>query len=162
MPLNEEGIFQAEKLKHELKGVKFDFVFSSPQERAVQTAQIASGTKPIVDERLDSYDLGTADGLKGDEIKKTLNGLIPDPTIYSGVEEVEHYLNRISDFMKDLMKKYKSATNIMICGHKCTTGCISAYFDGMPKDGNFMKLSSPNAGCKIIEVDLKKDYGFIK
>ena len=43
LPLNEIGIEQAERLRDELGGIKFDIVYSSPQERAIQTAEIATG-----------------------------------------------------------------------------------------------------------------------
>ena len=62
LPLNEYGIEQAQRLRDELKDINFDFVFSSPQERAVQTAEIVTGGhKATIDERLDVYDLGGAD-----------------------------------------------------------------------------------------------------
>lgn len=63
LPLNEYGVNQAEELKKQLKGIHFDMVFSSPQERAVQTAEITSGQKAMIDVRLDVFDLGEADGL---------------------------------------------------------------------------------------------------
>lgn len=44
LPLNDIGIMQAEQLRDTLKDVKFDYVFSSPQVRAIQTAEIATGT----------------------------------------------------------------------------------------------------------------------
>ena len=43
LPLNATGIAQAEELAGELAGVRFSEVWSSPQERAVETARIASG-----------------------------------------------------------------------------------------------------------------------
>ncbi|WP_313800218.1 histidine phosphatase family protein [Cytobacillus sp.] len=36
---------QAEALRDKLQSINFDFVFSSPQERAVQTAKIVTGVK---------------------------------------------------------------------------------------------------------------------
>ena len=66
-PLNEVGIEQAKELNRKFReeGIKFDYVYSSPQERAIKTAKIASGIENtediIVDDRLDVYDLGTAD-----------------------------------------------------------------------------------------------------
>lgn len=41
LPLNEHGIEQAKGLRGKLKDIKFDYIFSSPQERAIQTAEIA-------------------------------------------------------------------------------------------------------------------------
>jgi len=39
LPLNAYGMQQTEALRERLRGISFDFVFSSPQERAVQTAE---------------------------------------------------------------------------------------------------------------------------
>ena len=58
LPLNEYGIKQAENLRDKIKDIKFDYVFSSPQERAIQTAEIATGLKVTIDARLDVFDLG--------------------------------------------------------------------------------------------------------
>ncbi len=151
--LNSVGIQQAKNLSIKLKGIKFDYVYSSPQERAIQTANIASGCKPIEDKRLDVFDLGTADGLKVEEVKTVRGGLLPDPNIYSGVETPENYVDRVFDFMDELMGKFKDKDiTVLICGHKCTTGCISAYIEGMPKDGNFLRLSSANGEYKILDT----------
>lgn len=63
LPLNAVGIAQAEELRRELAGVAFGKVYSSPQERAVQTARIASGGAEVTaDERLQPFDVGSADG----------------------------------------------------------------------------------------------------
>ncbi len=147
LPLNEFGIEQAESLRNELKGISFDYIFSSPQERAVHTAEIATGKSPQVDARLDVFDLGKADRLKKEEV--TFNGAIPDPEIYDGVEDIPSYMKRVFSFMKDLEDKYgTSDVNILISGHRCTTGCIGAYFEGIPEDRNILKLSSENGGYK--------------
>jgi uncharacterized phosphatase len=42
LPLNEVGLNQAESLREDLQDVGFDFVFSSPQEKAIQTAKSAN------------------------------------------------------------------------------------------------------------------------
>lgn len=152
LPLNETGINQAKKVKEKLKNVKFDAVYSSPQERAITTATIVSGKNPIIDKRLDVYDLGSADTLKQEDVK--MIGLIPDPNIYSGVEKPEHYIKRINNFIDHLIKKYGNTDKtILVAGHKCTVGCISAYFVGMPDDGNFLKLSATNAEYKIFTIN---------
>lgn len=52
LPLNEIGVEQALCLKESLKDIQFDHVFSSPQVRAIQTAELATGLMVTVDERL--------------------------------------------------------------------------------------------------------------
>ena len=147
-PLNEIGIKQANELKDkfEKEKVNFDLVFSSPQERAIQTAEIVSKKKAIIDNRLDVYDLGTADRMLISEIKMT--GIVPDMNIYDGVENVSDYKKRILSFINEIIEKYKNEdVNILIAGHKCTTGMISAYFEKFEVNSiydDFLKLASKN------------------
>ena len=148
LPLNDEGIRQANHLKEKLKDIKFDYVFSSPQERAIQTAEIATGKKAIVDERLDVFDLGEADTLFTSEVKWA--GFIPDSHIYKGVEKPQIFVHRMFYFMNELKEKHGDRdVNILISGHRCTTGCIGAFFHGIPQDQNIIKYSSDNGDYKL-------------
>jgi len=150
LPLNDNGIDQAINLRENLKNIKFDYVFSSPQERAIQTAEIATGIEPIIDQRLDVFDLGEADKLRKSEVK--MSGVIPDPKSYKGVEEIQSFQYRIFGFMKELEEQYgKSEVNILVSGHKCTTGCIGAYFEGVPEDRNILRFSSDNGKYKMYQ-----------
>lgn len=154
LDLNSVGIAQARSLAKELKDVAFAAVYSSPQERAVQTASIASrGAAVITDERLQPFDVGTADGQIIDENMRLTVGLIPDPTYYDGVEDTEEFKSRIFDFMDEIVARYKNTNvNVMIAGHKCTTGCIDCYFNGFPDDGDFFSRSVKNGNFRIYEV----------
>ncbi|MFN7249921.1 MAG: histidine phosphatase family protein [Anaerobacillus sp.] len=149
LPLNEYGIEQAETLRNQLQDLKFDLVFSSPQERAVQTVEIVTGLKAVTDERLDVFDLGEADRLQINEVR--MAGPLPDSTVYKGVEKPNKFVKRVFNFMKDLENQYgrKKELNIIISGHRCTTGCIGAYFEGIPSDGNILKFSSDTGNYKI-------------
>lgn len=150
LPLNDVGKQQAKNLSEKLSGIKFDYVYSSPQERAIQTAQIACGKKPIIDKRLDVFDIGTAEGIRAEELKTVPGVFGPDPKVYSGVELNKDYIARVFNFMDELGKKFKNKdVTILISGHQCTVGCISAYFEGMPEDGNFLRLSSGNCEYKM-------------
>lgn len=153
LPLNEEGIKQAKLLnrKFEEANITFNYIYSSPQERAVQTAKISSGSdKIIIDERLDVYDLGSADGLPLSKIKMT--GTVPDMKIYSGVEDLEDYKKRIYSFIEDLIKDYgKANCNILIVGHKDSSGMLDAYFNGFEIKtiyDDYLKFASSNCEYK--------------
>ena len=159
-PLNEVGIAQAKELNRKCKEekIKFDYVYSSPQERAIQTAKIASGIENmediIVDDRLDVYDLGTADGMLMKDIKIT--GTVPDMSIYDGVEKLEDYKKRIKSFLDEIIEKYKNKEgNVLIVGHKDSTGMISAYFEGFKVEtiyDDYLELACENCGFKKFEV----------
>lgn len=147
LPLNEYGLEQARGIKEELKNIDFDLVFSSPQIRAIQTAAIITGKEATLDERLDVFDLGEADRVPLNELK--MDGVLPDPTIYKGVEDPNSFVQRIFEFMSELEHTYSdSELNILVSGHRCTTGCIGAYFEGIPTDGNIMKYSSDTGKYK--------------
>lgn len=150
--INKYGIKQAENLGEALRDIKFSYVISSSQLRTIVTAEIATNMKVTVDKRLDVFDLGQADGLKKDEVQ--MLGGIPNPKIYKGVEDVHSYIKRIFELMNELEARFRdSDVNIFLCGHKCTTGCIGAYFEGFPDDGNFLKYSLSNGNYKIYTSD---------
>ena len=153
LPLNAVGIAQAEELRRELAGVAFGKVYSSPQERAVQTARIASGGAEVTsDERLQPFDVGSADGQIIDGSMRLTVGLIPDPAFYDGVEDPDAFVRRIYGFLDELIAKSGKDEVVMIAGHKCTTGCIDCYFNGMPADGDFFSRSVKNGRYRIYEV----------
>ncbi|MFD1018351.1 histidine phosphatase family protein [Thalassobacillus hwangdonensis] len=141
LPLNKAGEVQAETLKQLLSATSFDFVYSSPQERAIQTAAIASGLSPIVDARLDVFDIGEADGLPKEAVIR--KGALPDTSHYRGVEKIDTFLKRIFHLLEEA-SSMGDEKNVLICGHKCTTSAIGAYFNGIPTDGNLMKYSLSN------------------
>lgn len=150
LPLNEYGIDQAKALRDELQNMNFDLVFSSPQERAAKTAEIVTGVQAITDNRLDVFDLGEADRLHINEVK--MAGPLPDSSVYNGVEEPNEFVERVFSFMKELENQYgKQELNILISGHRCTTGCIGAYFEGIPSDKNILKFSSNTGGYKTFK-----------
>jgi len=147
LPLNPVGLGQAEALKEKLKNVHFDYVFSSPQERAIQTAEIISGFEANIDKRLDVFDIGEADGLKKEDV--IFNGSIPDPNKYVGVEGMDQFAGRVIDFLKTLEEEKFYGTNILIAGHRCTTGVIGAYLNDALGEDNVLKYSSDNGNYKV-------------
>ncbi|MGF2616550.1 histidine phosphatase family protein [Rossellomorea vietnamensis] len=145
--LNSRGLVQAKELNSVLASIKFDYVYSSPQERAVQTAEIAAGVTPVIDERLNVFDLGEADGLRKEEVK--VKGMLPDRTVYKGVEEEESFIARVFEFLSELEDAVSGKDlNILISCHRCTTGGIGAYFHGIPENRNILEYSSDNGNYK--------------
>ncbi|MFS0726038.1 hypothetical protein [Paenibacillus sp. 1P07SE] len=74
------------------------------------------------------------------------------PRHYAGVEDVKSFMRRVFDFMQDLKLRGGAAAkdwNILIAGFRCTTGAIGAFFEGIPEDGNILRLSSANGDFKV-------------
>jgi probable phosphoglycerate mutase len=65
IPLNPEGIRQAQATAASLENIKFDLYFSSPMMRAKQTMRILAGAAPInTDTRLCETNFGAASQTK--------------------------------------------------------------------------------------------------
>ncbi len=67
IPLNDNGINQAKETAKALKGIKVDFLFSSPLSRAFQTAEIIGqelALKPIAIEDVKEMSFGWMEGTK--------------------------------------------------------------------------------------------------
>ncbi|MCA0969297.1 histidine phosphatase family protein [Halobacillus litoralis] len=153
-PLNESGIKQAEEVRAELASTVFQAVYSSPQQRAVETAEIVTGHRVTIDERLDVFDLGRADELPIQDVQ--YRGALPDPAIYEGMEDPDIFVKRVFAFMNWLEGVYgESDEDILLSGHRCTTGAIGAYFEGIPADRNIQKYSSDHGRYKV--YDFKKN-----
>ena len=153
LPLNETGIQQAQELHKKLEDVKFDIAYSSPQERAIQTVSIVSGINKdeiILDERLQPCDMGEADNMVIDESLRFEFGLLPVRSEYKGVENPEDFRARIKSFLDEIIDKYKGKDiNIIVGGHKCTTGCIEGIINGFPENGDFFAISTKNGQYKL-------------
>lgn len=62
-PLSPDGVAQAELLKHRLRNISFDHVYSSDTERARHTARLVFGAREVVLEpRLREMNYGTLEG----------------------------------------------------------------------------------------------------
>ncbi len=69
VPLAPAGHAQAESLRARLAGVRIDRIIASPLARALETAQVLAGGRPIeVDERLRELDYGRWEGLTHAEV----------------------------------------------------------------------------------------------
>ena len=103
--LTELGVHQAQAIAIGVSKFSIDEFYCSDLGRAVQTAEIATGKRVIIDTRLDVFDIGEADGLKKEEVK--FLGAIPDSSVYKGVEEIQNYIKRIFNFMNEIEDKFK-------------------------------------------------------
>lgn len=153
IPLNKNGISQAENLKDELKGIKFDKIFCSPLSRAKQTCEIIVGNmnNVVIDERLIERDFGEFEGLTRDQFD--FQGFCRDETSgFVKAETIQSLRNRVFSLLDEL--KQEPHKNILIVSHGAV-GCIfSSYFEGVPSDGDYFKLLVSNG--KIIKKEFKK------
>lgn len=108
LPLNAEGILQAESAAEALHrmGISFDFAFSSPLIRALRTAELlAPGLKIETDIRLIEMDYGPYEGMDlyspAPEVLSFFRDFTRNPAP-EGMEPLKSVVTRAGEFMESL------------------------------------------------------------
>jgi probable phosphoglycerate mutase len=166
IPLNEFGRELARITAKALEEVAFDRAFSSPLERALETAQIIIGTRDIpvqTDERLVEMNFGSYEGSSYDLPKKDLSHPLHDffrkPESYvppEGAESFQEVMERAASFLQEkILPLEGSCGNVLIAAHgafnRCLLGTISQY----PMD-TFWEISLPNCAACILSLEKGK------
>lgn len=133
--LNQTGIEQAKVLAQNLKHVKFDACFCSPQKRARQTCDIIDNGNIIFDDRIIEINCGEFEGTEEtpESIKLFWQAIKNGE---KGTEKFSDFMRRNCDFCDMLIKKYKGK-NILIVTHAANARVINYYFNGRPKNYDF-------------------------
>lgn len=148
VPLNEEGFVQAELAANKLKQVHFDIAFVSPLNRAKQTAEIINKFHDLevrVDNLLIERDYGDYTGKTINEINREIswNFNLCDKA-YPNIESPKQMFKRVKEFINMLKTECKDKT-ILVVAHSGIGRMFQIYFNGVPNDGNLLKLSLGNA-----------------
>lgn len=154
-PLNENGIMQAEEAGARLAACNIHFtnVFTSPLQRAVQTAQlIVPNVTPHVEERLIEMDYGPYEGcdLKNPppELLSFFNDFVNQPAP-EGMEPLGDVVTRTGAFIEEL-KDLKG--NILVSTHAIAMKGILEYLT--PESGGSY-WSKYIGNCAIYVTDCK-------
>ena len=65
-----------------------------------------------------------------------------------GVETMHSFINRNCEFCDEISKTYKSK-NILIVTHAANTRVINYYFNGKPKNYDFMMFLASTNSCNV-------------
>lgn len=146
--LNEEGIEQAQNINKELKGIRFDKVFSSPLKRTYKTAKIISDCEISIDDRIIVRCNGDLEGKLKEECPCNIYFNHSDNVL--GIESTFDFRQRIFDFFDEITKKYKGK-NILIVTHADVGIYARCYFEGELKDEDYSLYKIKN--CQIIKYE---------
>ncbi len=131
--LTEEGIKRAIMLRDRLQDVDFDMIYSSPLNRALETAKIIKGQRNIeiiIHKSLCELDFGNWEGMQISEIErkfpKEYYSYIKDPESYIPIdgESFEELFIRVKHFLDDIARL--DAKNILVVTHGVTIKAILA------------------------------------
>lgn len=161
--LNENGRKLARETAEGMKEIPFDLVFTSPLDRAKETARIVLNGRDIPmieDERIMEISFGTYEGKPW---RKT-EDFEGDPNIYNffnhpelyrtveGGESLEHLAKRTAEFMRDICSRPElQDKTVLVSTHGAATrGLLNSLREWEMKDFWGGRVS-PNCGVSIIE-----------
>ncbi len=164
-PLTKQGIDNAIALKQYIdkNKIEFDYIYSSPLKRALDTAKIVAGNKNIIiDKRLMEMNFGDYEG-------HMINDLMNmNPSYYDMMwnkpqdfdrlpngESYEEVLERIDDFFNEL--KNLNCENIMIVTHGMYLILIFAYILNINKNDIVTINKNVAEGCSLNLICMHDD-----
>jgi alpha-ribazole phosphatase/probable phosphoglycerate mutase len=159
IPLTKKGISQAEFVHDQLKKLNFDAVYSSPLQRSLHTAQIASGKNEVItDKRLIEVDFGNWEGKTKEEF------IAEDPALWNSWcnhpgstraggtgETADEVVIRVNNFFECLLKKIPSG-NVLVVGHNGINRFYLSYKLGMNLK-NYRRIVQENSSITLISLD---------
>jgi broad specificity phosphatase PhoE len=151
--LTEKGIEDAKALQELVASLDIDVVVSSPLRRALDTAKlITNNTKNIIiDERLIERDFGLSEGKPVDEELTIKYWNFKLNTDINQVEKIQDLMFRITEFIEDMRNKYDDK-KVLVVAHSAILRAIHYAINGIPEDGDLLKIEIPN--LRIIEYEI--------
>ena len=159
LELTPAGIQQAISVHRQLNDICFEAVYSSPLQRAQQTAKIAGGTEHIiVDDRLIEADFGNWEGKCKEEFiaddPAYWDRWINDPGITSAGNSGEtaiQVIERVAGFFTWLVDRHNSG-NVLVVAHNAVNRFYLSHKLGMPLK-NYRRLFLDNSSVTMFELD---------
>ena len=140
LPLNAAGEAQARQAAERLKGVRFDHVFTSPLQRAAQTARIlVPAASPIPDARLIEMDYGPYEGADLNRLPPEILAFFRDfahTPAPAGMEQLARVVDRTGAFLESIRDL---RGNILISTHAIAMKGMLEYLTPESRGGYWSK-----------------------
>lgn len=156
IPLNRNGIKQAQILAENIKELKIDRIISSPLSRALDTAKIINKKMQVpldTSKGLLERSFGILEGIKGTDYDQKLYWNYDKNYRYKNVEPIQGFLNRIYEYLDKLIEENPDS-NVLIVTHNGVNIATNCYFYGIPQDKNLLGIKLDN--CSYAEYDSDK------
>ncbi|TJZ62946.1 histidine phosphatase family protein [Sphingobacterium olei] len=167
--LTDKGIEQAMRMNMLLKKYHFDYIFSSPLQRAKQTAEIASGRPAdvIIDERLVEVDFGIWEGKRSEEFiaedPESWTNWLSDPSHHAAGRTGEtgtEVIDRLASFYSHILQNYNDKT-LLVVGHNGINRLFLSHQLGMPLQ-NYRRIVQENSALTLITLDKHSGFNLLK
>ncbi len=159
--LNDLGIEQAYIVKEKLSNIVYDCIYSSPLERARETAEICNylNKEIIYDNRLEEINFGAFEGLTFKEISKKFPNEVKEMERnwktfnYITGESPKEMFERAVSFLETL----DYTKDNLVISHWGIINCIISYFVSGTLD-SYWKFKVDNCSVVIFEGDFNFSY----
>lgn len=160
IPLNENGLSQAKTAALAMRSIPFDCIFSSPLQRAVQTAQtVAAGRNlPIqIEPRITEMGFGKMEGLSLTEHPALRQAFFGDPEHYVPSEGAETYAQldaRCRSVLEDLLPSLvQTHDNVLLVSHGALIRGIVQRVLERPLSEFWRNSPMKNCSCTILTLE---------
>lgn len=163
-PLNETGKAQALEAGERIGDIKFDAVFASPLDRAIETASLISGVerdKIQIDPRIIEVDFGKYEARSYFAMGIPMTLYWACPEIFPApktVESIASMVKRSSEFLKEI--ESKDYENVLIVCHGGIIRALCGYMEDAPR-GIKWRPKPHNCEIRVYESENGK-HRFIK
>lgn len=152
-PLDEIGIEQAKEAAVLLSSVQFDKVYSSPLQRAVQTAEIvAPGVAALLDDRLIEMDYGPYEGMDlaspAPEVLAFFRDFVNTPAP-DGMEQLDSVVARTGNFLEECCR---TEENILISTHAIA---MKGFLEYLTPDSGGSYWSKHIGNCEVYVTEYR-------
>lgn len=163
VPLNEFGRELAVKTAAALKDVSFDAAFSSPLDRAMETAKTLLGDRdvPLVaDDRLREFNFGAGEGERFDVMKSDashpLHNFFCHPESYVPQGQAESFQEVTARgrafFEERILPLEDECGKVLVVAHGAFNRCILSDIAGLPLQ-DFWTIGLPNCAASILKLE---------
>lgn len=159
--LNLTGIKQANEVAEQLKDINFSAIYSSPLNRAFDTAEIINqyhNLNIIKDNRIIERCFGIFEGTN--KLKNNLDYWDYNSNLSTNnVESVHALFKRVNEFLHELYNKYQDTnSNVLVVTHGATGIAINAVINNLTT--NLSSFGMKNCEFKVfknLKLDIKKE-----
>jgi probable phosphomutase (TIGR03848 family) len=159
--LDERGTAQARAVATRLAGISFDAVVSSPLERCLQTATIATGHEPVVEERLGECRYGEWTGRALKELAKDPLWKVvqqhPSAAVFPGGEALRDVQHRAVCAVRDWNSRLGPDATWLACSHGDVIKAVVADALGLHLD-LFQRIAVDPCSVTVISYTAHRPF----
>ncbi|MDR7871453.1 MAG: histidine phosphatase family protein [Tissierellaceae bacterium] len=161
--LTEKGIESAKRLSSRLENVDFDIIISSPQKRALETAELIRGNKDTEIKTLEDIreiGFGSWEGMEIQTIRQKYSDefdtYLNRPHLYKPIdgESFEEVYRRVENALDKILSM--DAENILIVSHGVTIKVLTSIIKGIPMEELYKIPVQMGTALNICEYDGNK------